>query len=945
MRSFQKLLILTFVGFCFPSNVWAARLNIPADSNGGKICKVTSMTDSQDVYGSIRRALEQGYNVQNSSLPSFCTEKIVFDTEGTITLRAPIELNNKAASKFILEKATNVRGQVVLDGSNLEKGQCAIVLDSNEVTVRGIVIRNAPGGGICIRPNSNGNMIDRVTVTRSAHGVIVMEGSQRNTIQNGSFFDNTGFGVRLQDASANRVTENAIYRNGAGAIESPATNIQPVIVSAAPTNQAASQFTLSGTIPESVDHVEVFRGAPSTGSDSNFIQSITEFTALSFLTTIEAKAGEEIFVVAIAPDGTTSPSSEVTRLSQLGSGSGGGSGPGSGPRPCFPGQVFAPTTDFDGDGIFDVNEDRNSNCQVDPGETDPKITDTDGDDIPDGIEDRNKNGVRDEGESDPTLMDTDSDDLPDGIEDRNKNGLRDFGELDPSKEDTDGDGIRDFIEDSNGNGNWDEGNETNGFRVDTDFDGVADGIEDKNHNGIVDLNESDPRKADTDGDGLLDNADPCPANDSPNCQTPCVPGVTPDETVDNDRDGIPDFREDIDSNCIVGPAETDPYNRDTDSDGRNDRVDACPNNDDLNCEGICDPDNINPFSDSDSDGVPNAQEDINGNCAVDLNESDPFDNDTDNDGTFDGSDTCPLDPNPLCNAQCRPGVPPAPEQDSDGDGIPDANEDINENCIQDASETNFRKRDTDDDGTNDNQDQCPLDADEACTNACIPGEFIAPQRDSDRDGIKDVIEDTNRNCIREVSETDSYNADTDTDGIADGIEDRNQNGLLDAGETDPRMVDTDRDGIQDGVEDRNKNGIAEFDELDPTKTDTDEDGIPDFMEDRNQNGTLDAGETNGARNDTDQDGLQDGAEDRNRNGIVDAGETDARAPDTDGDGANDGQEVTQGTNPINASQSDFNRAIGKGCSLNVGASAPDASMIGYVGMLLAGLAFRIRKKS
>jgi hypothetical protein len=341
----------------------------------------------------------------------------------------------------------------------------------------------------------------------------------------------------------------------------------------------------------------------------------------------------------------------------------------------------------------------------------------------------------------------------------------------------------------------------------------------------------------------------------------------------------------------------------------------------------------------------NTQEDVNGNCFVDQNETDPFDADSDNDGTNDGFDTCPLDDNPLCSSQCRPGITPPEEQDSDGDGIPDVNEDINKNCIQDTSETNFRKRDTDGDGTNDNQDVCPLDPDPTCTNACIPGEFIAPQRDSDRDGIKDVLEDANRNCIREVNETDSYNPDSDGDGLADGMEDRNQNGILDPGETDPRMVDTDRDGIPDGVEDTNKNGFADFDELDPTKTDTDEDGIPDFLEDRNLNGIfeLNLGETNGARKDTDQDGLDDGVEDRNFNGIVDAGETDPRNPDTDGDGANDGQEVIQGTNPIHASNSDFNRAVGQGCSLNMGLAIPDLSLVPWIGMMLVGLAFRIRK--
>ncbi|MCC6273175.1 MAG: right-handed parallel beta-helix repeat-containing protein [Deltaproteobacteria bacterium] len=941
MRAIRKaaVLVLVLSTILIGNEAVAGGLNIPEDSNGGRICKVTSMVDDAGILGSLRRALEQGYNIQDSSLPSFCTEKIVFDTAGTITLRDTIRLNNKAAAGFALEKGAGVSGQVILDASGLGEGACAIELDSNQVTIKGITVRGAAGSGICIKGGSNGNLIDGVSVTRSGNGILVESGSQRNTIQNGFFFDNTGFGVKLNDATQNQVTRNALYRNNQGPIDSPATNIRPTISSAAPTNSAATNFTLSGTLPEAVDRIEIFRGAPS-GSETNFIVDLREFSGLSFLATVDARAGEEVFAVGIAPDGTTSPASAIVRLSATG---GGGTGPGTGPRPCFPGQIFPPTADFDGDGIFDVNEDKNKNCVVDPGETDPANEDTDGDTITDGIEDRNKNGVLDEGESNPTLIDSDSDGLPDNVEDRNKNGIRDFGELDPSKEDTDEDGIIDLLEDMNGNGVYDAPAETNGTRADSDFDGLADGIEDKNRNGILDLNESDPRKADTDGDGLLDNLDPCPQNTSTSCEQPCVPGIVPEEDLDNDNDGIPDIYEDINHNCIVDAGETDAFDRDTDGDGRNDRLDACPNNPDLTCEGECNPDSINPFTDSDSDGLPNAEEDLNSNCFVDPNESDPFDPDTDRDGTKDGNDTCPLDPNPLCANECVAGVEPPEAQDSDGDGIPDKYEDINRDCIQGPNETNFRKRDTDGDIINDNEDPCPLNPDANCSKECIPGEFIPPQRDSDRDGIKDVLEDTNKNCIRDVGESDAYSNDTDGDGLPDGQEDRNQNGLFEPGESDPRNLDTDGDGLQDGVEDRNKNGIVDFDELDPKVADTDGDGILDFNEDANRNGVWDAGETNGARKDTDQDGLEDGAEDANKNGFVDAGETDPRNPDSDGDGATDGQEVSLGTNPINASESDLNKALGRGCALNAAGSAP-AGFGAYLGAGLLGLlGLRLRR--
>jgi hypothetical protein len=390
--------------------VSAGGLNLPAGSNGGRICKVTSMVDDVKVVGSLRRAMVSGYNVQDSALPSFCTEKIVFDAPGTITLRDSIELNNKAASGFTLEKATGVTGEVILDATGVGDGKCAIVVDSNQVTIRGISIRNASGPGICIKSGSNQNLLENVRVANSADGVLVESGSIDNVIQQGEFFNNRGFGVNLQGAEQNLVTKNSIHGNGAGPISSPAGDLRPTIASAAPSNSAATTWVLSGSVPTSVHHIEVYRGVPSV-NNTTYITDILELSGLSFVATIEASSGEQIWAIGIGADNTTSPSSEITTLSVVG---GVGGNPGSGPRACFPGQVFTPTQDFDRDGIFDVNEDKNANCNVDTGETDPEKDDTDGDTISDGLEDFNKNGVIDDGESDPANTDTDGDGLEDG---------------------------------------------------------------------------------------------------------------------------------------------------------------------------------------------------------------------------------------------------------------------------------------------------------------------------------------------------------------------------------------------------------------------------------------------------------------------------------------------------------------------------------------------------
>jgi hypothetical protein len=60
-------------------------------------------------------------------------------------------------------------------------------------------------------------------------------------------------------------------------------------------------------------------------------------------------------------------------------------------------------------------------------------------------------------------------------------------------------------------------------------------------------------------------------------------------------------------------------------------------------------------ADSDDDGLINWLEDVNLNFLVDSGETDPSNSDSDFDGLPDGTDNCPLTPNP-------------PQDDSDGDG-------------------------------------------------------------------------------------------------------------------------------------------------------------------------------------------------------------------------------------------------------------------------------------
>ena len=129
--------------------------------------------------------------------------------------------------------------------------------------------------------------------------------------------------------------------------------------------------------------------------------------------------------------------------------------------------------------------------------------------------------------------------MPDGVEDKDKDGVVDAGETDPTKADTDGDGLPDGVEDKDKDGVVDPG-ETDPTKADTDGDGISDGAEDKDKDGVVDPGESDPLKSDTDGDGLSDGA------------------------------------EDTNKNGVVDPGESDPSKADTDFDGINDKDDQCP---------------------------------------------------------------------------------------------------------------------------------------------------------------------------------------------------------------------------------------------------------------------------------------------------------------------------------------------------------------------------------
>ncbi len=294
--------------------------------------------------------------------------------------------------------------------------------------------------------------------------------------------------------------------------------------------------------------------------------------------------------------------------------------------------------DSDQDGLHDGFEDLNRNGRVDVGETDPNNPDTDGDGLRDGLEDVNGNGVRDPDETDPRLKDTDGDGINDGVErnvtmtdptradtdgdtcldgseDLNQNGVKDPGETSPNDgsdcgpgnvPDADGDGIPDAVEDANGNGVYDPPFETDLNNPDTDGDGIPDGIEDKNRNGIVNAGETDPRRRDSDCDGLIDG--------------PSKGAI---------------LGEDLNANGTVDPGETDPTRFDTDGDGITDGVERgiTSNPDPTHCPNVrldADPTSTTDpaKADTDGDGIADGAEDNNQDGAFgpgELNPNDPAD--------------------------------------------------------------------------------------------------------------------------------------------------------------------------------------------------------------------------------------------------------------------------------------------------------------------------------
>ena len=209
--------------------------------------------------------------------------------------------------------------------------------------------------------------------------------------------------------------------------------------------------------------------------------------------------------------------------------------------------------------------------------------------------------------------------------------------------------------------------------LDTDNDGVGDAVDvDDDNDGILDVDEGSG-EVDTDGDGHPDSLDIDADDDGivDNVESQAEGAYTPPSGSDTDGDGLDDAYDPDNGGSTIVPVDTDddgtPDCLDLDTDG--DGVPDATEGHDANHDGH--PDTVPAGSDSDSDGLDEAYDTVDGwGPGNEAGSNAPLQN-TDGDDVRDWRDV-----------------------DDDDDGIETPDEDLNDNG-------DFTDDDSDDDGTPD----------------------------------------------------------------------------------------------------------------------------------------------------------------------------------------------------------------------------------------------------
>ncbi|MEZ4287626.1 MAG: hypothetical protein R3A47_05680 [Polyangiales bacterium] len=334
--------------------------------------------------------------------------------------------------------------------------------------------------------------------------------------------------------------------------------------------------------------------------------------------------------------------------------------------PDMAGSVVAPLPDTDDDGTPDyldtdddgdnastrvecpdgpICPDEDNDGRPDYLDTDSTPPDADGDGIPDDVEcDGDVANCKDsDGDGTPDYLDPDDDDdgTPTSVEcasdpldcDDDDDGVPNYLDLD-----SDNDGIMDSVECSQGNPceDTDRDGTPDFLDTDSDGDGILDIVEghDANSDGVPD---TVPLHLDDNQNGLDDAFDPDAGGTLAPLQDTDSNTVPDFRDPDDDGDGIatifectnPNACEDRDFSNIPDYLEFNVFLPDTDGDGIPDYIE-CPAPGDTAIPETCPDTDMDGFPnfndpDDDGDGIPTANEDLNGN----LN---PTDDDTDGDG-------------------------------------------------------------------------------------------------------------------------------------------------------------------------------------------------------------------------------------------------------------------------------------------------------------------------